>query len=99
MPPESNSHHHEDTTPRLESARVYLFLFFPPNKYFTCFTTFICLGILFLQSQRARVLSLTSGLVARTRCSHHCDPTSASDQKLKPHSKPLQAELPKIKVI
>ena len=59
----------------------------------------ICVGILFLQSQRARALSVTSDLVARTWCSHHCDLTSTSDQKLKLHLKPLQAEPPKIKII
>ena len=38
---------------------------FPPNKYFICFTTFYLCGNSFLQSWRARALSLTTGLVAR----------------------------------
>lgn len=47
-------------------------------------------GIL-LQSQRARALSLPTGLVARVWCAHHGDPTSISGCELKPHFK-LQAE-------
>ena len=32
---------------------------FPPNNHFTCFTTFVFMGLCFLQSRRARALSLT----------------------------------------
>ena len=49
------------------SLHTYLY-FFPPNKHFTYFTTFRLCGNSFLQSQRARALSLTTGLVARIRC-------------------------------
>lgn len=50
----------------------------PPNNHFICFTTFCLCGNSFLQSQEARVLSLTIGLVVRIWCSHHCDPDSIS---------------------
>ena len=56
----------------LVSIHTYLYSF-PPNKHFTCFTTLRLHGNSFLQSQGARALSLTPGLVARTRCSHHLD--------------------------
>ena len=52
----------------------------------------VFVGILFLQSCRARALSLTTGLVARIRCSHHRDTTSFSVWELKPCFKPLQAK-------
>ena len=68
-------------------------LFFPVNKYFICFTTFCLVGILFLQSWRARTLSLTSGCpVARIWCSHYHDLTSISGQELKPCFKLLWIE-------
>ena len=50
------------------------------------------MGILLLQSQRARALSLPTGLVARVWCAHHGDPTSISGCEPKPHFKLLQAE-------
>ena len=50
-------------------------LFFPPNKNF-CSTTFLTLKNSFLQSQGARVLSLTSGLVARIQPSRCHGPIS-----------------------
>jgi len=58
-----------------DSTCVYphLLVLFPPNKHFTCFTTLHLHGNSFLQSQGAMALSLTPGLVARTRCSHHLD--------------------------
>lgn len=56
----------------LVSIHTYLYSF-PPNKHFTCFTTVLLHGNSFLQSQGARALSLTPGLVARTRCSHRLD--------------------------
>ena len=50
-----------------ESAHVSIHTyFFPPNKHFTCFIAFCRCGNSFLQSQRARALSLATGLVART---------------------------------
>ena len=52
----------------------------------------VFVGILFLQSRRARALSLTAGLVARIRCSHGRDPTSVTGREPKPCFKPLQAE-------
>ena len=53
----------------------------------------VFLGILFLQSRRARTLSLTPGLVAGIRRSHCRDPTLITGQELKPCFKPLQAEV------
>ena len=47
---------------------------------------------IFLQSHRARALSLTSDLVARIRCSHRRNPTTITGQEPKPCFKPLQAE-------
>ena len=40
----------------------------------------VFVGILFLQRQRARALSLTTGLVVRIWCSYHHDPASVSGQ-------------------
>jgi len=60
-----------------ESAPVSIHTYctlFPLNKYFTSFTTFPHGGNSFLQNQRARGLSLTTGLVARIWCFHHHDP-------------------------
>ena len=56
----------------LVSIHTYLYSF-PPSKHFTCFSTLCLHGNSFLQSHRARVLSLTPGLVVRTRCSHRLD--------------------------
>ena len=58
----------------------------------TCFTAFCLCGNSFLQSQRARALSLTTGLVARIWCFHRCDPASISGWEARPCSKLLQAE-------
>ena len=57
---------------------------FPPNKYFTCFTTFHLHGNFLLQSRRARALSLTTGRVARIWCSHHQVPISSLAGEPKP---------------
>ena len=70
-------------SPSLFLSTCTLF-FFPPNKYFTCFTTFHLCGKSFWQSRRTRPLSLIFGLVARIRCSHHHDQTSVSGGDLKP---------------
>ena len=56
----------------LVSIHTYLYSF-PPSKHFTCFSTLCLHGNSFLQSHRARVLSLTPGLVVRTRCHHRLD--------------------------
>lgn len=56
----------------------YVLCSIPPNKHFICFTTFCLCGNSFLQSQEARVLSLTTGLVVRIWCSHRRDPDSIS---------------------
>ena len=54
------------------SIHAYCTLF-PPSKHFACFTTFHLCGNSFLQSWRARALSLTTGPVAKIQCSHHHD--------------------------
>ena len=76
------------------STHMYYLLhtLFPPNEHFTCFTTFSLYGNSFLQSKRARALSLTTDLVAGIWCSHHPYPTSISGQELKPYFKSLQAK-------
>ena len=63
-------------------------LFFPPKTLLSLYFV----GILLLQSQRARALSLSTGLAAGVWRSHHGDPTSISGYELKPHFKLLQAE-------
>ena len=54
-----------------------LFFFLPLDKYFVSLL-FVFVGILFLQSRRARALSLTTGLAARIWCSHFWELTSIS---------------------
>ena len=58
----------------------------------TCFTAFCLCGNSFLQSQRARALSLTTGLVARIWRFHCHDPALVSGWEPKCCSKQLQAE-------
>ena len=65
MPHKSNLNHHEGSTlsePACVSSTCTLF---PLNKYFTCFTIFCLCGNSFLQSWRARALSLASHLRVR----------------------------------
>ena len=57
----------------------------------------IFVGILFWQSHRARALSLTTGLVARIWCTHHCDPTSITGWELKPTSSCCRPRPPEIR--
>ena len=52
----------------------------------------VFVGIPFLQSHRARALSLTTGLLATTQCSHCRDLTSITGREPKQCYKPLQAE-------
>ena len=88
----SDLNYHEDWT-LSESTSVsirMLFTLFPSNKHFASLLS-VSVRILFLQSQRARAWSLTTGLVARIQLSHHGDLTSISGWKLKPYFKPLQA--------
>ena len=68
-----------------------LYSFFPPNKYFVTLLSII-VRILFLQSSRARTLSLTISLVAGIQCSHLLDWTLLSGQEPKPCFKPVQDE-------
>ena len=81
---------HEGTTQDSpsESDHVSINMYcspFPPNKHLTCFTTFCLCGNYFLQSGRARALSLTTGLMARIRCSHCWDLISVSGQGTSSH--------------
>ena len=71
-----------------EPARVSVHIcctLFPPNKHL--FTTFHLVEIIFLQSQRARALSLTTGLVAEICCFHCHNLTSISSWEPKPRFK------------
>ena len=72
------------------SIHTYCTLF-PANKHYVSLLS-VFVGISFLQSQMARGLALTTGLVVRIWCSHLCDLDSISGGELKPHFKPLQAE-------
>ena len=65
------------------TTRVWLSLWVCPcvhthipfsNNQFTCFTTFCICGNVFLQSQRAKALSLNTGLMARIQHSHYHGP-------------------------
>ena len=73
----------------------HIWTIFPPSKYFTCFTTFCLYGNSFLQSQRARALSLTTGLVGRISCFHCYNPPQSLARKPKAHFKLLQVEATK----
>ena len=72
-------------------------IIFPPNKHFTCFTTFRLCGNSFLQSRRARALSPAAGLVAGNQRSHCHRPTSVSGREPKPCFKPCRPRPPEIK--
>ena len=82
----NNSNYHEGLTQRLflwVHPCVYLhklyslFLILLLDKYFVLLL-FVFVGILFLQSRRAKALSLTTGLAARIWCSHFWELTSIS---------------------
>ena len=89
----SDSNYHEGRTlPLSPPVCLSTCTLFPPNKHFTCFTTCRLCGNSFLQSRRARALSLVTGLVARIQCSHCCSLTSISGRELKSCFKPLQAK-------
>ena len=81
MPPESYSDYYYGRTLPL-SLPVCL----PKHALFLLINSLLVsllsvfVGILFLQSQRARALSLTAGLVVGTWCSYHHDLASVSDQ-------------------
>ena len=79
MPHKSDLNYHEDCT-LSESTSVFIHTsvtLFPPNKCFASLLS-VSVRILFLQSQRARAWSLTTGLVARIQLSHCRDLTSIS---------------------
>ena len=77
-----------------ESAHVSVHTYYtlPPNKHFICITTFIFVRIFSLQGQRARALSLATGLVARIQHSCCHDLTSVSGREPKHCFKLLQAK-------
>ena len=94
MPHISDLNYHEGRTLWVRRLCVYprvLYSFFLLINTFTCFTTFRLCGNSFLQSRRARALSLTAGLVVRIWCSQCCNPTSISGREPKPCFKLLQA--------
>ena len=75
---------------------------FPPNKHFTCFTTFcLCVKIHFCTADGPGAYHqplVPGGLVARIQCSHCCSQTSFSSWELKSCFKLLQAEVTREKV-
>ena len=78
----------------LVSIHTYWTLFLP-SKYFTCFTTFCLYENYFLQSQRARALSLTTGLGGRIWYFHCHNPLQSLSGNTKAHFKLLQVEATK----
>ena len=76
--------------PRVYPHILYSFFLLINTLLVSLLSVFV--GILFLQSRTARALSLTTGLVARIRCSHCRDPTSITGRELKSCFKPLQAK-------
>ena len=72
------------------STHTVLFFLLINTSLVSLLSVFV--GVLLLQSRRARALSLTTGLVARIWSSHCCDLTSISGQEQKPCFKLLQAE-------
>ena len=67
----------------------------PPNKYFTCFTTFP-LWKFFSSNQRPGPLSLTTGLEARIWCSHRQDPAPFSGWEPRPTPSRCRMSAPEI---
>ena len=94
MPHTSDLNHHKGTTLPLIPPGVYTHtVLFLSDKYLTCFYTFHLNGNSFLQSQRARALSLTTGLVVRIGCAYCLDLASVSGWESKPCFKALQAKV------
>ena len=60
---------------------LYSFLLLINTLLVSLLSVFV--GIIFLQSHRARALSLPTGLVARIQCFHHLDLTSISGREPK----------------
>lgn len=100
MPHISYLNFHEGTiflSLRLVPGSIYTYCSLsPPNKHFTCFLTFCLCGNFFLQSQRARALSLTTYPVARIWCSHHCTWPQFLARNQSPASSHCRLKLPEI---
>ena len=86
MPHKSNSNYrrlqlsNSDTVSEFAHLSIHTCctLFFLWINIFICFPIFYLCGNSFLQTQRARPLSLTRGLVVRIWCSHCCNTASVS---------------------
>ena len=94
----SNSNYHEGATlsePTCVSIH-YMYLFFLLINPLLVLLLSIFVGILFLQSQQARALPLTTGLVARIWCSHCHDLTSVSGREQKPPSSHCRLKPPEV---
>ena len=79
MPHKIDSNHHKGMAlPRSTCVSIHTYCTLSPDKHLTCFTTFSLCGNSFLQNWRAKALSLTAGLVAKTWCSHCQDSTLIS---------------------
>ena len=92
MPHICDSNYHEGMTSSLRLPVCPHLPFFPPNKNFSCSTTFLTLWEFISAKSRGQGLSLTSGLVASNQHSDCHGPTSVFSWKLKSCFKPLQAE-------
>ena len=80
MPHISDLNYHNGLT-LLVCLCLFTHTIFPPNKYFTCFTSLHICRSSFLQSQRAKALSLTTLLVARVQQARWHDTISISGQR------------------
>ena len=76
------------------SIHMYCTFFFLRN---TCSLLSFFVRILFMKSQRARVLSLATGLVARIWCSHYFYLTQSLARNWRPASSDCRPRPPKIK--
>ena len=80
MPHINDLNYHNSLT-LLVCLCLFTHTIFPPNKYFTCFTSFHICRSSFLQNQRAKALSLTTLLVARVQQARWHDTISISGQR------------------
>ena len=76
------------------STCIVLFLLLVNTLLTSLLSVFV--EILFWKVKESGLLSLTSGLVARIWCCHHCEPAPVSAWESKPRSKLLQLRPPEI---
>ena len=78
------------SSPVCLSTCTVLFFLLTNTSLISLLSVFV--GILFCIAKGPGLLLLTTDLVARIWCFHHCNPAPVSSWERKPHSKPLQAE-------